>query len=138
MAVRDPSKIRAPVRFRYPAPFFARRMALRSFMRSMGCSVTLLSYSILCSYEWQAFTIMYFVYILKSIYFPKQIYVGWTSDIKERLVSHNSGASKHTSKFKPWKLIWFCSFLNQTKAIEFEKYLKSSSGIAFRRKRLMS
>ncbi len=80
---------------------------------------------------------MHYVYILESIDNLRQTYIGSTSDLKKRLESHNSGANKHTSKFKPWKIIWYCSFLSQKKAEDFEKYLKTASGIAFRRKRLM-
>ena len=79
---------------------------------------------------------MYYTYILKSINNPNQTYIGATSDLKKRLESHNSGANKHTSKFKPWKIIWYSAFLSKEKAEAFEKYLKSASGIAFRRKRL--
>lgn len=80
---------------------------------------------------------MYYVYILKSIDSPGQIYIGSSSYIEKRLESHNSGANKHTSKFRPWKVVWYCAFENQEKALAFEKYLKSASGIAFRRKRLL-
>jgi len=80
---------------------------------------------------------MFYTYILQSIDNPTQTYVGSTSDLKKRLESHNSGANKHTNKFKPWKVMWYCSFLSEQKAIAFEKYLKSASGIAFRRKRLL-
>src|SRR3989344_8986295 len=80
---------------------------------------------------------MYHVYILKSVNNPNQTYIGSSSDIEKRLESHNSGANKHTSKFRPWKVIWHCAFETQEKAIIFEKYLKSASGIAFRRKWLI-
>ncbi|OGY99009.1 MAG: excinuclease ABC subunit C [Candidatus Liptonbacteria bacterium RIFCSPLOWO2_01_FULL_52_25] len=80
---------------------------------------------------------MYYVYILRSAQFVNQTYIGSTSDLKERLISHNSGANKHTSKFKPWKIVWVCGFLNKERAVAFEQYLKTASGIAFRRKRLI-
>lgn len=80
---------------------------------------------------------MYFVYLLRSKNWSNQVYVGLTSDVKARLVKHNEGANKHTSKFRPWKLVWFCAFPNKFKAAAFEQYLKTASGIAFRRKRLM-
>jgi len=80
---------------------------------------------------------MYYVYILCSISNQNQTYIGSSSDLKKRLESHNSGANKHTSKFKPWKIIWYCVFATQDKAEAFELYLKSASGIAFRRKRLV-
>lgn len=80
---------------------------------------------------------MYYVYILKSVGNSNQTYVGSSSDIQKRLESHNSGANKHTRKFRPWKVVWYCAFSTKEKAFDFEKYLKSSSGIAFRRKRLL-
>ena len=83
------------------------------------------------------FVFMYYVYILRSTMSPQQVYIGSTSNIKARLDSHNSGANKHTTKFKPWKVVWYSAFQNKQKAIEFEQYLKSASGIAFRRKRLL-
>ena len=80
---------------------------------------------------------MRYVYILRSINNPNQTYIGLTFDLKKRLESHNSGANKHTSKFKPWKVVWYCAFSTKLRAEDFEKYLKSASGIAFRRKRLI-
>jgi predicted GIY-YIG superfamily endonuclease len=34
-------------------------------------------------------------------------------------------------KYKPWKLITYIAFTNETKAMEFERYLKSGSERAF-------
>jgi predicted GIY-YIG superfamily endonuclease len=80
---------------------------------------------------------VHYVYILQSLVNSDQYYVGSTADLKKRLESHNSGANKHTNKFKPWKIIWYSAFLSAKTAIFFEKYLKTASGIAFRRKRLI-
>jgi putative endonuclease len=80
---------------------------------------------------------MYYVYILRSINMPNQIYTGSSADLQERLKSHNEGANNHTSKYRPWKIVWYCGFPSKKKAEEFEQYLKTSSGIAFKRKRLM-
>ncbi|PIR44191.1 excinuclease ABC subunit C [Candidatus Wolfebacteria bacterium CG10_big_fil_rev_8_21_14_0_10_31_9] len=80
---------------------------------------------------------MHYVYILRSINHPNQIYIGSSSNLKNRFESHNLGSNKHTSKFKPWKIVWCSAFITKFKAESFEKYLKSSSGIAFRRKRLL-
>jgi len=52
------------------------------------------------------------------------------------LKSHNDGQSPHTSKFKSWKLVTYVAFSDESKAIDFEKYLKSGSGRAFAEKRL--
>ena len=80
---------------------------------------------------------MFLTYILQSINNPNQIYIGYSSNIKQRLLSHNKGESKHTSKFKPWKLMVCVCFETKEKAISFEKYPKSHSGRAFLRKRLI-
>ena len=79
---------------------------------------------------------MWYVYIIRSINFPKQEYTGATFDLKQRLTDHNAGKSAHTAKFKPWELLWYCAFPDKYKAPNFEKYLKSHSGRAFSRKRL--
>lgn len=79
---------------------------------------------------------MYYVYILKSQHF-EETYVGYTKNLKARLNEHNSGKSKHTSKFKPWVVIWYCAFEDNCIAIDFEKYLKSGSGKAFTMKHLL-
>lgn len=80
---------------------------------------------------------MHYVYIIKSINYPEQVYVGHTRDLKKRLSNHNSGTTAHTDKYKPWKLMMYLAFNSEEKAIEFEKYLKSHSGRAFRDKRLL-
>jgi predicted GIY-YIG superfamily endonuclease len=80
---------------------------------------------------------MYYVYIIKSINSPNTLYVGYTQNIKQRLKTHNSGGSIHTSKYRPWSLIMYLSFKEQLTAKNFEKYLKSQSGRAFVKKRLL-
>ncbi|WFU41055.1 GIY-YIG nuclease family protein [Bradyrhizobium sp. CB82] len=79
---------------------------------------------------------MWYVYIIRSIEFPDQEYIGATEDLKRRVPEHNAGKSAHTAKFKPWKLVWYCAFPDELKALAFEKYLKSHSGRAFSKKRL--
>jgi len=48
---------------------------------------------------------MHYMYIIQSIDFPDQHYTGLTNNIRTRLEDHNSSKSKHTSKYKPWKII---------------------------------
>ncbi len=74
---------------------------------------------------------MYYVYILKSINFPEKFYVGYTNNLKQRLIIHNEGKSTYTAKYKPWKFHTYTTFQEESKAIAFEKYLKSGSGKAF-------
>lgn len=79
---------------------------------------------------------MYFVYAIRSYDYPKKIYVGYTTDLKQRLKKHDSGGSIYTAKFRPWKLILSMEFETLIKAKEFEQYLKTPSGKAFASKRL--
>jgi len=79
---------------------------------------------------------MKYVYLIRSESHPQQSYIGITSDLKKRLAVHNSGGSTHTSKFKPWKLITSLAFSEDSKALAFERYLKTGSGRAFAKKRL--
>lgn len=78
---------------------------------------------------------MYYVYLLKLS--NDDFYSGSTKDLSARLEKHKNGAVPHTSKFRPMKLIWYAVFRDQKIALEFEKYLKSSSGKAFRNKHLI-
>jgi putative endonuclease len=48
---------------------------------------------------------VFYVYLIRSISFSDQVYVGITEDLKKRLETHNSGGSVHTAKYKPWELI---------------------------------
>jgi len=80
--------------------------------------------------------IVQYVYLIQSVSFPDQRYVGATSNLKGRLEAHNEGRSPHTSKYKPWQLITYLAFSEESKAVDFEQYLKSGSGHAFANKRL--
>ena len=77
---------------------------------------------------------MYYVYILKSIPYPNKTYTGYTTNLKQRFIDHNYGKSIHTIKYKPWKLYAYFAFSEKSKAIKFEKYLKSGSGRTFSKK----
>ncbi len=79
---------------------------------------------------------MFYVYLLISQSHPDQRYVGFTTDLEARIKSHNEGASVHTRKYKPWKLVSYSAFDDERRAREFEYYLKSGSGRAFANKRL--
>ena len=80
---------------------------------------------------------MWYVYIIKSVSRPDQEYTGASQDLKQRLVDHNARKSPHTAKFVPWDLVWYCAFSDKLRALEFERYLKSHSGRAFAKKRLL-
>jgi predicted GIY-YIG superfamily endonuclease len=79
---------------------------------------------------------MFYSYILRS---KKDLtyYYGSTQNLRKRLHQHNSGESKYSKVHMPYELIWYCAFLTREKALAFEKYLKSSSGHAFSKKRFL-
>lgn len=79
---------------------------------------------------------MYYVYLIKSLKNPTKNYIGYTTNLQERLQKHNEGGSIYTSSDRPWKLVMHLCFEDEKRAIEFEKYLKSGSGNAFAKKRL--
>ncbi len=80
---------------------------------------------------------MYYVYILHSLKESDRYYVGYTVDIDKRLDEHNNGKSTHTKLWMPWEIAAYVAFKSKDKAQQFEKYLKSGSGHAFFRKRLI-
>lgn len=81
---------------------------------------------------------MYIVYILKSLKEANQYYVGLTEDLGRRLQNHNNeDNSGYSKRYAPWEVETYVSFKSRDRAIAFEKYLKSGSGYAFLRKRLV-
>ena len=78
---------------------------------------------------------MFFVYLIQSETNTDQRYIGVTSNLDQRIKDHNNGQSKHTKKFKPWKIVSYHAFKEEKKAKEFEYYLKTGSGRAFANKR---
>jgi predicted GIY-YIG superfamily endonuclease len=79
---------------------------------------------------------MKYVYLLESVDYPEETYVGLTDNVGSRLGAHNAGQSLHTAKFKPWRLVTYIAFSDERKAVAFERYLKTASGRAFANKRL--
>jgi len=79
---------------------------------------------------------MKYVYLLQSLPVPTQRYTGVTGNLETRIRAHNAGASIHTAKYRPWKLVTYVCFQDDHRAFEFERYLKTGSGQAFANKRL--
>jgi len=79
--------------------------------------------------------VIHYVYLLKLD--DDSIYTGSTSDVEKRLVKHNKGDVSATKGRRPLKLVFYCAFPTKRKALNFEKYLKTGSGQAFRNKHLI-
>jgi len=78
---------------------------------------------------------MCYSYLLKLS--NNDYYAGSTENLAERLKKHQSGSVPHTSKYLPVVLVWYAAFETKKLATKFEKYLKSSSGKAFRNKHFL-
>ncbi|NQU18142.1 MAG: GIY-YIG nuclease family protein [Candidatus Saganbacteria bacterium] len=78
----------------------------------------------------------YLVYVLRSER-DGRFYTGLTVDLEKRIREHQEGLSKYTKNKGPWKLKWYGVFSDIQLAEKFERYLKTGSGIAFCRKRLL-
>ena len=73
---------------------------------------------------------MFIVYVLYSSDFNKH-YTGFTTDLEERLISHNERGEGWTAKYRPWILIFQKEFLDKSEAMKYEKWLKSGAGRDF-------
>ncbi|MBM3209540.1 GIY-YIG nuclease family protein [Candidatus Shapirobacteria bacterium] len=78
---------------------------------------------------------MYYVYILKLI--NNTFYTGYSANLRQRIKEHTEGKIVWTRKLIPLKLVFYAAFSSKKRALDFEKYLKSFSGFAFRNKRLI-
>ena len=76
---------------------------------------------------------MWYVYFLELS--NKNIYVGHTRDLKERILYHQDGLVKSTSLYRPHKLKSYIAVETQKIAMQLEKYFKSGSGQAVAKKR---
>jgi putative endonuclease len=75
--------------------------------------------------------LMFTVYVLYSSSY-KKIYVGFTSNLAQRILSHNELATKgFIIKFRPWEIIHTEVFEEKSAAMKREKELKSAKGRAW-------
>jgi putative endonuclease len=71
------------------------------------------------------------VYVLYSKSFDK-IYIGYTSDLEQRLISHNElGRKGWAVKYRPWVVIHTELFASKAEAMNREKQLKSAQGRSY-------
>ena len=79
----------------------------------------------------------FYVYVLSSQQ-DNSWYIGYTANLDERIIQHNSGKTITTSKKMPWKIIYFEVSFNKQDAIAREKYLKSGMGRRYLKNRLQN
>jgi putative endonuclease len=79
---------------------------------------------------------MFFVYVLYSPYANK-FYVGYTSNLESRLLSHNQlGTKDWTKRYRPWELVYTESYETKSSALKRENELKTGVGREFIQKML--
>jgi len=69
----------------------------------------------------------FYTYVLYSENFNK-IYIGQSLDLQKRLFEHNTGMSKYTKRYLPWKIILKEEFKSRSEEMKREKELKSQKG----------
>lgn len=66
---------------------------------------------------------MFYVYILRSKK-DKNLYVGFTNDLRRRLQEHNSGLNRSTKHRRPFGLIYYEAYKSENDAKKREENLK--------------
>jgi putative endonuclease len=70
---------------------------------------------------------MFYVYVLKS-QMDGNLYIGYTTNLKNRLQKHQNGEVLSTSPRRPFELIFYEGYKNMEDAKRREGYLKTSKG----------
>ena len=68
----------------------------------------------------------FYVYMLKCTGEKPVTYVGYTNDLKKRVLLHNSGKGAKFTRGRKWKLIYKEFFKSKSKAISKEYYIKNN------------
>ena len=79
---------------------------------------------------------MYYAYLIENQK-DKSWYIGYTKNLKQRIIEHQRGCGCRTTSIKKdWKLIYYEAYLNKKDALGRERFLKSGSGRMYLRKQL--
>ncbi|NOU60325.1 GIY-YIG nuclease family protein [Marinifilum caeruleilacunae] len=73
---------------------------------------------------------MHYVYILQS-QLDQSYYIGYTSNLENRINYHNNGRSRYTRKKMPWKIVYTEKFDSKTEALRKEKFIKKQKSRTF-------
>lgn len=66
----------------------------------------------------------------------RSLYIGYSADLRKRLVVHNKNQVISTKDKTPWKLIYYEAYLERKDASGRERFLKSGAGWRFIKKQL--
>lgn len=82
---------------------------------------------------------MYYVYVLNcidSISGARDLYIGFTKDLRNRVKEHKSGEVKTTKKFNKINLVYYEACLSEDDARKRELQLKTGFGRGYLKRRL--
>ena len=72
----------------------------------------------------------HYVYMLKTLDgYKKKSYVGYSINVNERLIKHNSSKGAKSTRGYKWKVIFKKRFLSKSRAMSFEYQLKKDRKI---------
>lgn len=70
---------------------------------------------------------MFYFYVLKSEK-DKELYYGYTEDLKRRIKEHNSGKMESTRDRKPFILVYYEAYRSNNEARKRERQIKRRAG----------
>ena len=70
------------------------------------------------------------LYILKS-QIKNRYYIGHTNNLERRITEHNSGQTKFTKPYRPWKVVYHKIYNNKSDAAKAEILIKSKKSRVF-------
>ena len=69
----------------------------------------------------------YYVYLIKAINVGvNKSYVGYTNNLKMRIIKHNSNKGAKSTKGHKWEVIYKKKFVNKSDALKYEYNLKKN------------
>jgi len=80
---------------------------------------------------------MYYVYILRNRD-DQTLYKGYSENVGHRLEAHQAkGVFTTSKKGGNYDIVWYGAFETKMLALNFERYIKEGSGVAFTNKHLI-
>lgn len=67
---------------------------------------------------------MYYVYVLKSLLETNWLYIGYSNNLRQRIIRHQQGGVKSTKNKRPMMLVYYEAYLNKADATKRERQLK--------------
>ncbi len=78
----------------------------------------------------------YHVYLISTVDSKfKKTYVGYTKDLKKRILQHNSGLGAKATRGYKWKILFKKKFISKNDAMKYEYFLKNNRSL---RKKIIS